>query len=1628
MNIRHGVEENQYVVSLYEPHPIFKYYPAAIHNENAYCIPFSTELSQDTNCKYILKNTNAFSDIALSNDTDWEQNVKNRFLQVENRIALIEDTLDERELDNLRFLSVKINSFCEKYVKQKVHQLDEFIWNPKMKEESKEGVKKELDAIYNHELSFCNDNKLIFPWSDTSFFSKEHQVAHALIRSLCHLHPENIRKLINYFVFEFNFHNISDEKVEDFWKSKENFLKQLVNHEVQNFTIFMNDWDIRFQKYIITHPIILRNICIGLGFLHTTCCLIPFTNEWRSQTAFYEQKEGPFYQFLYANQKVSILKDGKLQNISLVSNSNNTLEELCKLDDTDLHFLAVRQYDQSHSEFENKKYIFEENKDTEKTELFKNNVLKQIDKKKQLLSCDFWKGILLKTDRGVDTRRSLYVEIDPDYTALDEPSYIWLHTFFVNEILVITEGKMPFRGLELIISENTDKKQISNFSTTKLGLLNNLVLQNNLQFTDFLTNLIDDSDERNHKNIQISHNIPSTISLDTSGFFNLDLKNNGDQKIYIHIVQSIMPNISDFRTRGLIRRNVRRFQKYGLAFMYNMLIEVSNFMNNSLFYLDKILQDIDFIEIKKKFNFKTNFCKGDYVTWLYLICDSCKWAIANIQYILKIFATLMVLYNSNSILAKQSEFDLFKEFSLFVVNKLENSEEKNEMEQEIDFSELKIFEDFKKQYTIKNKSAVRDQSDFVKDEENFFWIKHKKQSNKQREALTQIQNYKFNDSFAVIQYVNLNEILDIWDFFCRGEEFWEKTCRGPFRILKDVCQEPVESKRFEIMSRITKQYLQEEKSKLAKFKEDERKYIVNEKLLKEEKIKLEEENIRREEEERKEKNRREKEEKKERIRRKEEEKKERIRREEEKKEEGDDNDLLVLSQYKKIAKGIDMARKVVENKYMVIQEDSSLKQQIADATITKYSLDQIEHMFQKTIDDDYQLPDFFTKQNEFMSSEQQRHLIREILQNQEKYIQGVDQPVYGWNEEAEKLWTIDEDLFQKNIQSEAEQAIIMHKLLGSGSEGDQQIKGLEDLTKSVLKTYLKINPVWDDNSTKKLSSALIKKTVLLASIIDEAKQFTQITETQLQSVLKSFQIHHLFEFTESNNEIYAKLLQKVQNPALYGNDIASWLENTDNFDRVSQFWEKIFENKKSFDKSFNMNVAVNRILKSTNSANRERARNEAFSYLDQLEKNAEPVPLNIPKDEFKYAKWENLPRFPKRDSAEGKDLYETGNPEKFQNALIKYDYIDPNSRKIHGYLVKWLRELQDEQHINAQERRRAQISIEKLTVNFSNSLIQSNRSQTQKSNIESNNDSPELVKSSRDKSDKEKSVQSNSLSNVNQTENVIPFKPTTLQHFPFRCPYCPSTGFQNFDECTDHVTKHAGDKNHYELFNKLKKYVNLTEKANARCNGNSFWIVKDWCEMITQQIRSKGGVLDHEDYEEVEQKYHSAIKYKYIPLDESLPCPIMYENDSFYNYKFHFYDYFENAMNYIFGFKQGPAFKSVTTFNHDEHENMNERYKIQLFETPAQSAARIAKRGYDVYEPGATEMVRKANRAKNKVRADRNNDRGDRRRDKQSRAHDQYDEEAGRRDADKEKLDLDEHNENYKKSGIRLRGRWYSAS
>jgi hypothetical protein len=99
-----------------------------------------------------------------------------------------------------------------------------------------------------------------------------------------------------------------------------------------------------------------------------------------------------------------------------------------------------------------------------------------------------------------------------------------------------------------------------------------------------------------------------------------------------------------------------------------------------------------------------------------------------------------------------------------------------------------------------------------------------------------------------------------------------------------------------------------------------------------------------------------------------------------------------------------------------------------------------------------------------------------------------------------------------------------------------------------------------------------------------------------------------------------------------------------------------------------------------------------------------------------------------------------------------------------------------------------------------------------------------------------------------------------------------------------------------------------------------------------------------EGFTDIDTGNHFIHKYRYIPLDSEQQGPIITDDDPFYKHEFQYYDYYTNAMNYIFGYKSGPAYKSAQ-FNHSQNESMSAKYRIQLFETADQTTVRIANKG-----------------------------------------------------------------------------------
>jgi hypothetical protein len=103
------------------------------------------------------------------------------------------------------------------------------------------------------EKQFCHKNQMVFPWTDNQW-PIQHQVVHSLKANLL---PQKIHM---------------DAAV----------LQAILLAEFRTYATMMNSWDIRFQRYIMTHRTVLVCMAIGLIEMHTDLCLLPYRNEWRS--------------------------------------------------------------------------------------------------------------------------------------------------------------------------------------------------------------------------------------------------------------------------------------------------------------------------------------------------------------------------------------------------------------------------------------------------------------------------------------------------------------------------------------------------------------------------------------------------------------------------------------------------------------------------------------------------------------------------------------------------------------------------------------------------------------------------------------------------------------------------------------------------------------------------------------------------------------------------------------------------------------------------------------------------------------------------------------------------------------------------------------------------------------------------------------------------------------------------------------------------------------------------------------------------------------------------------------------------------------------------------------------------
>jgi len=149
MNIRHGVEENPYVVSLYEPHPILRHDPTAIHCENIYSLPSATGVSQ-----IIINKINKLDDGDLKDLTEHLDKYKKAYESVART---------EKELEKLK---TKAKGTLKKSADEQVKTADKNYEKAKeTKKSAEDEIKKYLNKIKEKIDLFADEKKIEF-WQD----------------------------------------------------------------------------------------------------------------------------------------------------------------------------------------------------------------------------------------------------------------------------------------------------------------------------------------------------------------------------------------------------------------------------------------------------------------------------------------------------------------------------------------------------------------------------------------------------------------------------------------------------------------------------------------------------------------------------------------------------------------------------------------------------------------------------------------------------------------------------------------------------------------------------------------------------------------------------------------------------------------------------------------------------------------------------------------------------------------------------------------------------------------------------------------------------------------------------------------------------------------------------------------------------------------------------------------------------------------------------------------------------------------------------------------------------------------------------------------------------------------------
>ena len=190
-------------------------------------------------------------------------------------------------------------------------------------------ARKGLLTVLKQERAWCMWTSVSHPgkkvrcnWTD------EETTAHAMIRSVTHLHPIIIRYLISEF--------LQDRTVDELQKT----LRLCLYWEINYYRDKMNNWDCRIYKYICQNSDVCIQIVNAFRRLGKDIVILEWMSDWTALLYFCQYERGPFYYFLHPldtpNSKVLRSYKGEKQTTVCCTDSIVSLSSLTERDYLDL--------------------------------------------------------------------------------------------------------------------------------------------------------------------------------------------------------------------------------------------------------------------------------------------------------------------------------------------------------------------------------------------------------------------------------------------------------------------------------------------------------------------------------------------------------------------------------------------------------------------------------------------------------------------------------------------------------------------------------------------------------------------------------------------------------------------------------------------------------------------------------------------------------------------------------------------------------------------------------------------------------------------------------------------------------------------------------------------------------------------------------------------------------------------------------------------------------------------------------------------------------------------------------------------------------------------------------------------